>query len=86
MSGAPGTPELEAACREIAEAMSARLPGVGFTLLLFAGARATVYISNVARDQMFDALREFLERAVSNAPASKPEPGESPGARSTAPG
>lgn len=84
MSDAPGTPELEAACREIAEAMSARLPGIGYSLLLWAPGH-TLYISNIPRPVMLDGLQQFLERAVSNAPASKPEPGESPGARSNAP-
>lgn len=56
--------ELQAACREIAEAFGHRLPGVGYALLLFGGARRTVYVSNVARPQMLAALREFLERAA----------------------
>lgn len=60
------TPELEAASLEIAEALSARLPDVMFTLFLSADPRPggrMIYISNVRRDQMLEALRDFLERA-----------------------
>lgn len=61
--------ELQLACREIAEAFGQRLPGVGFALLLFgANTPCTVYMSNVARPQMLEALREFLKHAERGAP------------------
>lgn len=55
--------ELEAACREIAEAFGERLPGVVFALLMFLGGGRVTYISNLPRGRMLEAMRDFLERA-----------------------